>query len=176
MLNISILSVALGAAFVNAASPTKSNFLSWGAFAQKLEVEGTEEAKVGSMFTPPAGAIAKGSEVFSEDTSDAQYHGCGLAFDTSAPPPKRLWFVLSTKTPGLFKNERDDTYFQVDLDGELRKAIFGRIKLDENDNPIPGSGVTEVQDIKSPRIKELFQKEIDFWLKGMYRKNPAKKP
>ena len=64
-------------------------------------------------------------------------------------------------------------YFQTDLDGKLIKAIFGRIKVNENGERILGSGTTQEQDIDSPRIKELFQKEVDFWLKGMYRKKPA---
>ena len=50
------------------------------------------------------------------------------------------------------------------------------MKMDTEGNEIAGSGVLEVQNIDSPRIKELFQKEVDFWLKGMYRKKPASKP
>ena len=127
------------------------------------------------MFEPPAGTVGRTLVVEPLETADGKQHGLTLALDSASTPQKPLWFGFGAKGLGLFKNERDDTYFKVSLDGHLDKAIFGRIKLDDSGERIPGSGVTEVQDIESPRINELFQKEADFWLKNMYRKKSAPK-
>ena len=176
MWKASVLSVALVVGFVNAAESSKSkNILTWDSIAQKLEKEVTEESKAAAMFEHPEGATVKRIGVDPEETVDGKNHVCSLYRDSSAPP-KPLWFVLGAQNPGLFKNERDDTYFQVGLDGKLSKAIFGRLKLDETGKSIPGSGVTEPQDIESPRVRDLFQHEVDFWLRDMYRKKPAAKP
>ncbi len=162
--------------FVNAAPSVKSRALTWDELAGKMEAEGDKEDDMGTLFSRPAGTTGRGLTIEPTDTTDGRDHASSLALNPTTTPAKRLDFVLSAGGPGLFKNESDEMYFQTDLDGKLIKAIFGRIKVNENGERILGSGTTQEQDIDSPRIKELFQKEVDFWLKGMYRKKPATQP
>lgn len=61
-------------------------------------------------------------------------------------------------------------YFRSTLTGKLEKAVYIYGKDDEKGNAIPGDGGFVIKDINSPEIKERFQKELDFWLQGRYRK------
>ena len=172
-MRLSFLSVALALTFVNAAPSVKTRDLTWEDLARKMEAEGSQEEDMGTLFSSPAGSTGKGLTIEPKDTTDGRDHACVLTLVPTESSAKRLDFVLSAAGPGLFKNESDEIYFQTSLDGKLVKAIFGRIKLDESGERILGSGTTEVQDLDAPRIKALFQKEVDFWLKGLYRKKPA---
>ena len=174
-MKLSFLSVALALTFVNAASSVKTKGLSWHELADKAYADGYLEENPARMFTAPAGAVMKDLSADPEETADGQDHICALTLESKVASAKRLDFILSAAGPGLFKSESDERYFQTDLDGKLVKAIFARVKLDEKGERILASGITEEQDIDSPRIKELFQKEVDFWLKGMYRKKTAAK-
>ena len=150
--------------------------MTWDELVERLTKTEVSKDKVGSFLDPPAGAFARCQDVDWEDATDDKARTSCLIFDPAATPHKSVWLVFSVSADGHLQNERDDSLFRISLGGRVEKAIFGRMKMDTEGNEIAGSGVLEVQNIDSPRIKELFQKEVDFWLKGMYRKKPAAKP
>ena len=69
----------------------------------------------------------------------------------------------------------DDTttfayYYKVGLDGKLQAAIKTTGKREEG-KPVRGSGVKEDLDVNSPEVRSRFQKELDYWLSGKFRKH-----
>jgi hypothetical protein len=170
MVFTAILSVTMFALPVNSLAAGKTMTLSnW---IEKVRSEGKEMA-LGQMFDAPVGASAKRHTVEGNGSAEDKAHQIAVALDSTAKP---MWLILSTQRWGLFENEREDCHFQTSLDGKLQKVVFGRIKIDKDYKAVSGSGLTESQDINSPRIKELFQKEMDFWLKGHHRKKlPSQK-
>ena len=70
-------------------------------------------------------------------------------------------------------NESKDFYFKSDLTGNLTKAFVGTGKIDSEGKDIRGTGRLDDLDLYSDDVKTRFQHELDFWLKGAYRK---KKP
>lgn len=61
-------------------------------------------------------------------------------------------------------------YFKVGLDGKLQAAIKTSGKR-AGGKPVRGSGVKEDLDVNSPEVQSRFQKELDFWLSGKFRKH-----
>lgn len=69
----------------------------------------------------------------------------------------------------------DDTttfayYYKVGLDGKLQAAIKTVGKRADG-KPVRGSGVKEDLDVNSPEVQSRFQKELDYWLSGKFRKH-----
>lgn len=61
-------------------------------------------------------------------------------------------------------------YFKVNLDGKLLSAIRTSGKI-EGGKSVRGSGVKEDLDVNSPDVQSRFQKELDYWLSGKFRKH-----
>ena len=73
------------------------------------------------------------------------------------------------------KLENKTYYFRLSPDGVLEKAWLKTAKRTANGESVRSSGRVEEKDITSKEIKDRLQHELNFWLKGMYRK-PAAKP
>jgi hypothetical protein len=123
------------------------------------------------------GTKAKSLEVLSVDTSDGLNHATELVFADPPAKPEPLCLVMSADREDTLQKQVVFQNFRLNLDGVMEKAFISRIKLDENGNAIRGSAITELQDVNSPEVQKLLQHELNFWLKGMYRKKkaPAKK-
>lgn len=61
-------------------------------------------------------------------------------------------------------------YFKVNLDGKLLSAIKTSAKM-EGGKSVRGSGVKEDLDVNTPEVQSRFQKELDYWLSGKFRKH-----
>jgi hypothetical protein len=121
------------------------------------------------MFEPPAKAVQRELYATAEESADGRARRLALTLDASQTPPKPLWFVLSSGSRGHFRNERDDMFFKISLDGKLIKAVFTRMQVDAAGVMVANSGVTETQP-DDVRTKELLRRETEFWLKGAGRK------
>lgn len=85
--------------------------------------------------------------------------------DGAEPTP-----MCAVITDGTFGSASiDGFYFKVGLDGSLLAAFKTNSKVSDG-KPVRGSGVKEDLDINSPEVKDRFQKELDFWLSGKFRK------
>ncbi len=102
-------------------------------------------------------------------------HNSALVLDPSADNPTPICLVLFTVRETPEKLERESYYFRLTQKGVLDRAFVLHGKRDASGKVIPGSGVPEPKDIGSKEIKDRLQHELDFWLKGMYRK-PTDKP
>lgn len=114
-----------------------------------------------------SGAPAKGFEANLGETSDGMRHVCALILKNGKP----LCVILTVKKK--YKDHDNQPMFRLSLSGKLERAIndFGR--YDVNGQPVPGSGITTVLALKSKETRATLQHELDFWLKGMYRKPAA---
>lgn len=65
--------------------------------------------------------------------------------------------------------------YLVSLDGSrLQKAVALEGTNDRQGRPIRGSARRFPKDINSREVRKGYQRELDFWLKGMYRKPSAR--
>lgn len=66
-------------------------------------------------------------------------------------------------------------FFLVGIDGVLMESGSGEVSLDEKGKAIPGAVPSpfKTMDIEAPEIRKRFQREIDFWIKGIGRKAAA---
>ena len=72
--------------------------------------------------------------------------------------------------------DRNSYHYLLSLNGELEHALLITGKLHEDGKPVRGSGVPQEKETKSAEIRRRVKHELDFWLKGMYRKksNPSR--
>ena len=126
-----------------------------------------------------------------------------MGFGHQAPPAKLLefdapaaadgldhlfWVVLKDTTTAApltvcmmareFSGDYADTYYmKVSTAGTLERSVFMRGKRDRKGHLIWGSGMPEETELDSRDIRWRFSHELDFWLKGRYRKPrpPARK-
>ena len=82
-------------------------------------------------------------------------------------------FFVARKDKAARKGE--EIYFLTGLDGTLLEAGFAVGPLDEKGKSIPGPALAPFKyfDITSPETRALFQRELDFWVKGVGRKAPV---
>ncbi len=105
--------------------------------------------------------------VAADDTEDGMKHMVDLVLKDDKP----MCLVFAAK-----KTEADhfDLHLlRTDLSGHLERAILGIGKYDEQGKPIKGAGIIKPLDIKAKGTKSALRHELDFWLKGMYRKPAA---
>jgi hypothetical protein len=127
---------------------------------------------VGKLIDIPSNQDVRSLDIPNELTTDNLYHGTSIAVDESANPPKALKLIFSTTHS--WDDNSEDYHFKTNLNGKLEKvvSIFG--KINPAGESVKGSGQVSEKDITSPEIKERFRHELDFWLKGAYRKKAAK--
>ncbi|MBI5243791.1 MAG: hypothetical protein HY922_08955 [Elusimicrobia bacterium] len=133
---------------------------------------GTMDSKRAKLLDVPAGAPEKAGGFRADEVTDAISHTIELVLDPSAAKPKPLCVVLMAAKEDLANLKRETYYFRLTPKGALEKALLIRGRLDEKGEVIAGSGKAEEKDIRSAEIKGKLKHELDFWLKGMYRKPP----
>lgn len=152
---------------------TFSQFIEWLVSLGKKAEEGDVPytGQLAELLGLPQGAVGRGGGVIQEKADDYLGHNCEVILDTSGSNsiPKPLAVILHTRNsiPGF---ATEQYFYRLSPQGKLEKAIAVRGKIDEQDNAVPGSGEATVLDIEGPETKYRFQHELDFWLKGMYRR------
>lgn len=66
-----------------------------------------------------------------------------------------------------------ERYYKADMTGKLEHAAAISGALDDDGNPVAGSGRLSELDPEDADVAREFRHETDFWLKGKYRKTPA---
>ncbi|MCX5788228.1 MAG: hypothetical protein NTX64_06950 [Elusimicrobia bacterium] len=99
------------------------------------------------------------------ETTDGMRHDFMVVLDTNS---KALAVDCSTQYDS--SGDRDSYHFLLSLNGVLEHALLIKGKLLPDGKPVRGSGVAQERDIKSSEIRRRVKHEMDFWLKGMYRK------
>lgn len=120
---------------------------------------------------------SKWKRVNEAEASDGLHHLVYLMVAKSAKTkkhqPKHFIFLAID-----WNNRWADSYFYAAaLDGRLKKAIRIRGKNTKTGKPVRGSGKVKRYNIKRRSVKKRFNHEVDFWLKGKYRRKtkPAQK-
>jgi len=106
-----------------------------------------------------------------EDASDGFDHGCELFLGRDQKTIEAVVFRVSTMTDA---EHSQSYYFRLDPQGNLKRTVVTRA-LYHDDKPVRGAGRAEIMEKGAPGIEERLQHELDFWLKGMYRKKKSDK-
>jgi len=111
---------------------------------------------------------AKVIEILLPQTTDGNNHASDLVVSksTGVIEPIALVFMSSARR----KTKSTAYFFRVNLNGDIEKSFVLYGNDDKSGKPIKGSGHLDVLDIKSRDVRKRFQHELDFWLKGFYRK------
>lgn len=70
--------------------------------------------------------------------------------------------------------------FRLSLDGKLERAFMMRGKMLDPRTPVMDAQLLDPRftdlDVRAPEVKARLEHELDFWLKGPYRKGAASRP
>lgn len=162
--------------FGKSTKPTKpsSSRSSVSSFFTKLGVEG-DDSHI-RPFLAPFFSLAANAPTKS-------YVLDNLERESSRKPEKVIHLVMEPSDSGKMSPASavildayiDDSttlgyYYKVGLDGKLQAAIKTTAKRADG-KPVRGSGVKEDLDVNSPEVQSRFQKELDYWLSGKFRKH-----
>lgn len=153
----------------------RSQGMSLEALVRKILNEGEDDSFgkfIGNFLGVPDGAPIKLKQVAREKSADNRNRSCAVVGQEPAGhgfKPVCLVF-LAQSLNGL---DGESHYFRVAPDGSLETSFISRMKFDESGKPVRGSGVKTDLDVNAPETKALLQHELDFWLKGKYRKKPT---
>ncbi len=107
-------------------------------------------------------------------TTDDHRRYMAVILDRSTETVKVMhveFFVAFKDKPA---RKEKNIYFLVSPAGELLESGFAFGPLNEKGKAVSGPALTwfENMEIKSPETRALFRREMDFWLKGIGRKQP----
>lgn len=125
------------------------------------------------LFGLTPGSPTKTIEVDSEEISDGYFRTVELVMDRSVfkLKPHSLFLLQTREDSSALTDESRN--FRLSPDGKLKQIMIVRGRLHPNGKVVRGSGKAEfIKDLGQPWVKEELQRELDFWLKGMYRKTP----
>lgn len=192
-----LLSIALIPAFVNGAglqaagkNPGQpiiisTSAISLGSLIQEVLGEGESKDFGGITRFPEIqrGTPVKWRWVSANETQDSRRRRFTVILNRSTDTVSPAYVELSVEEKDFATSRALQYYMLVGLDGVLKGCGFGLVPLDKNSMVIPGPSLApfKYQDINSPDVRARFQRELDFWLKGVGRKppapaDPAKKP
>lgn len=138
-------------------------------YISRTTISGTQARSLGFIEDKPARFFV----VPPDRSVDGWKHVALVPLEIIEEKEKPLAIIFS-KT----KEDREDLalnvrYFKLSMNGKLELAWSVTGKLHEDMTPVTGSGTEDFPDIDSPSVQEGLQREMDFWLKGMYRKPAA---
>ncbi len=168
---LSTLALALSIVAAAADAPAKPTLL---ALAKKAAADGTSAALGKGAVTDlhlADLALKVLPEVPADRTDDGLAHDFYVGMQNGAL--RCVVFGAHKKEPPHVKA----TYFRADMGGRLENVAAITGDLDEEGQPVKGSGVLSQLDPDDEDVVKRFRHERDFWLKDAYRKTaePAKK-
>ncbi|MBI4424722.1 MAG: hypothetical protein HY554_13395 [Elusimicrobia bacterium] len=156
--------------------PSRQTRLTWSDLVKRCAEAGDDAylpQQIGSHLGLDGDPPTKSINVETTETGDDMAHDVNLVLKVSSSgirQPLAFNLVTGHDWPGHVEHY----HFRVTLDGVLERAVTISGLKDQQGNTISGSGSVAEKDIDSPEIKERFQHEVDFWLKGAYRKKKGK--
>lgn len=118
----------------------------------------------------PAGTPTRYRDVDEDETTDGAAHGFQLIIGTTT----QINAVIFRVSRMLNAVTSESYFLTVDTKGTLQHVARAYVKYD-GDKVIRGSGSSQVLEPTAPPVPEKLQHELDFWLKGMYRKTKSNK-
>jgi len=120
-----------------------------------------------AQFGLTEGEAIKADGMMADEVTDGIDHEVWLLSKNGRPSA----FVFSTEARD--GNKLTNRFFLVDLSGNLLQTfrVDGEIK---GGKPVHGSGKATKLNVKGAPIQRALQHEFDFWLKGLFRRPPAK--
>ena len=118
----------------------------------------------------PAGSPEKRKEFEVGDSSDGIGHSCEVVLDKDTGKVMAAVFTAGTMKD---RDHHDAFCFRVTPSGVLEHVALVHV-LFKDGKTVRGAGTAETVDPEAPGIREKFQHELDFWLKGKYRKKAGK--
>lgn len=124
-----------------------------------------------SFLDLPSGTREKYEDLYAdEDSSDGFDHGCELFMLRGDDRVDQFVLRVSTMAD---PTQSDSYYFKLSPDGNLERIVRSKVSY-KDDKPIRGSGKSQVMPLDTPGMTDKLQHELDFWLKGKYRKKKPK--
>lgn len=142
---------------------------------ESLRTSGTE-SQLPAVFYEPLGLKLAGDaptrfyELFPSDVIDGSGHGATLVFKNGEP----TWLLLSKRWQDNERGRSRTHFFRAALDGTLERAIVSSGKVNAAGEGVEGSAKDKILDIASPSVRAAYQRELDLWLKGSYRRKAKK--
>lgn len=184
-----LLSIALLPSFVNGAGLQaagknlggpiiiSTSTISLGSLIQEVMAEGESKDFGGITRFPEIqrGTPVKWRWVSAIETRDSRRRRFSAILNRSTDTVSPAYVELSVEEKDFAASKAPQYYMLVGLDGVLKECGFGLAPLDKNGKLIPGPSLApfKYQDINSPEVRARFQRELDFWLKGVGRKPPV---
>lgn len=161
------LSIALLLSGVNAASAKTS----LSSLIENTVAEGKVSTlgEAGDKYLNLIGLELKKTEVGRADAEDNLTHAFNVGSDKQGP--KCLVFTTHARTAKGFTLMG----YRATLSGKLEAVLQTLADYDETGKPIPASGKFTMLDPGAKEEKKIFRHELDFWLKGKYRKPSGQK-
>jgi hypothetical protein len=103
-------------------------------------------------------------EVDAKNASDGMTHDFTVFFKDEIP----MTVVFTTIREGKRKEEHMNLF--CDASGKMNKCFRLVGAQDDKGDPVPGSGKSIALDLKDKAATSMLNHELDFWLKGKYRK------
>ncbi len=174
------LSMLLLPRFVNGAEPSVSKSsapITLSSAIQKLLALGETGKFVGITRFP---RIQKNSPIKEEwakpkVSEDGHRRSFSVLLERSTETPKATHVEFLVTQKDREARTAQQFYLLASTAGALLEAGFAIGPLDEKGRLIPGPSLAPFKylDITSPETRALFQRELDFWLKGVGRKSPS---
>jgi len=130
------------------------------------------DKQIGVFLGFPEDAPGRTRSLSSQATTDGMGHQCVLMTDGLTGHPLALVLVNQIRS-GL---DSESHYFRLAVDGSLELAFVSWGKYDEAGKPVMGTGQAKMVETNSPEARGILRHELDFWLKGMYRKQTPIQP
>lgn len=125
----------------------------------------SEDVRAGYI---PAGSRGRALEIDEKESADGATHDF-IVYEKDGPPQTVLFSVISEKT-----RQREFLNFICDAKGRMNSCYRVTGDKDESGRPVRGSLKSFPLNRKGKETSALLQHELDFWLKGMYRKTASK--
>ena len=129
----------------------------------------TMTAGLSAVLDVPAHSSVLVRDVDSNETTDGAVHGFILVLSTATD----ITSTIFRTSRMVASKESESYYFKTDKAGDLQKVVRTYVAYKDG-KVVRGSGRSEAVDPSSPDGRHRFQHELDFWLKGKYRKKKAK--
>ncbi len=175
-----LLSMLLVPQFVNGAEPAvqaSTASVTFESILRRVTAQGKDKNFEGLKRFPqiPKGSPTKVEWGFSKDAEDGHRRLFSVILDRSTETPKAAYVELYVEHKDMPARKVQSFYFLLGLYGSLKECGTTEGPLDEKGKMIPNAAFSPFRslEIKSPEARALFQRELDFWVKGVGRKPAA---
>lgn len=122
-----------------------------------------------AAYELPDGLDGRVLQVFPEDAADGLLHAFNALVEDSDPAVVRRLILLTRKQPPDGRKTEFHAFICTP-DGALLKVVRSAWSYDAEGQVVGKSGAHKLLDISAPATRERFRRELNFWIRGRYRK------